>query len=183
MAGIAQGDWLMGVLIQLSLQFLLISFLAFGGASATLPEMHRFLVVQHHWIDDQTFSSLYAISQAAPGPNVLFVALFGWQVAGLPGAICTLFAMCIPAAILALLFEHYASRYPEHRWHYMFRRALAPITVGLVMATALIVMQGVGFSAGPVLLAVVAVWVTLRTKYNPLWLIGLGALLGALGWI
>jgi chromate transporter len=173
----------MSILIQLFLQFVLISLLAFGGASATLPEMHRFLVVQHHWVDDHTFSSLYAISQAAPGPNVLFVALFGWHVAGIAGAAVTLFAMCIPAATLALLVEHYMSRYPHHTWHLVLRRALAPITIGLVFATALIVFQGAPVHIGSILLVIATTWITLRTRFNALWLIAIGALLGVLGWV
>ena len=173
----------MNILVQLFLQFLLISLLAFGGASATLSEMHRFLVVQHHWINDATFSNLYAISQAAPGPNVLFVALFGFQVAGLAGAMVTLFAMCIPAAILALLVEHYMARYPQHQWHHVLRRALAPLTIGLVLATALIVLEGVGLRVAPIALGVFTVWATLYTRWHPLWLIALGAAAGAVGLI
>ena len=70
-------------------QFLLLSLLSIGGAIGTAPEMHRFLVEQHHWLSQQQFSQSITLAQAAPGPNVLFVALMGWYVgmnADSPGA-------------------------------------------------------------------------------------------------
>ena len=71
------------IALQLFLEFALLSFVAFGGATALLPEMHRVVVENHHWLNDTTFTHLYAIAQAAPGPNVLVVTLIGWEVAGL----------------------------------------------------------------------------------------------------
>ena len=64
-------------------QFLLLSLLSIGGANTTIPEFHRFLVLEHGWLSESRFVELYALSQAAPGPNMLFVALFGLQIAGL----------------------------------------------------------------------------------------------------
>ena len=67
----------MSVAGELFLEFALLSFVAFGGATALLPEMHRVVVENHHWLDDTPFTHLYAIAQAAPGPNVLVVTLIG----------------------------------------------------------------------------------------------------------
>lgn len=69
-------------LIAFFLHFLLLSFLAVGGFSAVLPEMHRFIVENHHWISSQDFAAAYAIAQLAPGPNAMYVTLIGWKVAG-----------------------------------------------------------------------------------------------------
>ena len=60
--------------------FASLSLLAVGGAITTAPDMHRYLVHQNAWLSDAQFSSSIALSQAAPGPNVLFVALLGWNV-------------------------------------------------------------------------------------------------------
>ena len=77
----------MSLIGELFLEFALLALIAFGGATALLPEMHRVVVENHHWLDDATFTHLYAIAQAAPGPNVLVVTLIGWEVAGLAGAL------------------------------------------------------------------------------------------------
>ena len=61
------------IVFELFLECVLLSFVAFGGATALLPELHRVIVDHHHWLDDTTFIQLYAIAQAAPGPNVLVV--------------------------------------------------------------------------------------------------------------
>ena len=68
-------DWLM-----LFRHFLTMSMLSVGGAVSTLPEMHRFLVVQQHWLTESQFNASVAIGQASPGPNVLFIVLLGWNI-------------------------------------------------------------------------------------------------------
>ena len=87
----------------LLLQFSLMSLLAFGGASSVVPEMYHQTVQIHHWLEASEFSSLFAISQTIPGPNVLVVTLIGWRVAGLLGAFVTTFAMCVPSSILSFM--------------------------------------------------------------------------------
>ncbi len=87
----------MSLVIALFLEFALLALVAFGGATALLPEMHRVVVENHHWLDDATFTHLYAIAQAAPGPNVLVVTLIGWKVAGLAGALAATLASRVNA--------------------------------------------------------------------------------------
>ena len=80
--------------------FALLSLMAFGGGNSALPEMHRIAVEQHHWMSDQTFTELFALAQAAPGPNILVVTLIGLQVAGIAGACAATAAMCLPSSFL-----------------------------------------------------------------------------------
>ena len=54
--------------------------MSIGGAVTTVPEMHRFLVSEQAWLSEGQFSNAIALAQAAPGPNVLFVAVLGWTV-------------------------------------------------------------------------------------------------------
>ena len=68
-------DWL-----SLLAQFMMLSLLSVSGAITTVPDMHRYLVDQNRWLTDAQFTSSIAIAQAAPGPNVLFVGLMGWNV-------------------------------------------------------------------------------------------------------
>ena len=42
--------------------------------------MHNYLVGQKGWISDGQFNASIALAQAAPGPNVLFIAVLGWNV-------------------------------------------------------------------------------------------------------
>lgn len=168
------------ILLELAWRFALVSAIAFGGTTAMLPEMHRFLVQDNHWMSDSTFTTLFAISQAAPGPAVLVVTLFGWQVGGLPGAAVSTLAMSIPSSAMALLFEHYTAAHRDSRSMIVIRHALAPLTIGLLIATGFVLARGADRSTAAVLLTVLTIAVTLRTKWNPLWLIAGGAALGML---
>jgi chromate transporter len=75
------------ILFTLAVQFAIMSLLALGGANAVVPEIHRQAVEFRGWMTERQFADMFAISQAAPGPNVMIVTLVGFHVAGLPGAI------------------------------------------------------------------------------------------------
>ena len=55
--------------------------MSIGGANSVLPEMHRLVVESHAWVSSEEFSEMFALAQAAPGPNVLFVAVIGVLIA------------------------------------------------------------------------------------------------------
>ncbi len=159
-------------------QFLMLSLLSIGGAISTAPEMHRYLVDQHHWLSDEQFSAMVAIAQAAPGPNLLFVAVLGWGIGGALGMCVTMLGILLPSTTLTLA----AARWGESRRHtrgvQSFVMGLAPLTVGLVLSTGFLL--GKPAYANPWLLAtmVATVIICVRTRISPLWLIAAGGLVG-----
>lgn len=171
----------MSLVFELFREFAILSFVAFGGATALLPEMHRVVVEQHQWLDDTTFTHLYAIAQAAPGPNVLVVTLIGWKVAGLAGALAATLAMCLPMSVLIYLLIDRWESFAGKRWQKAISLGVAPLAVGLVFSGATLIAQsaGLGLAAWGLLAATVVA--NLKTKLHPLWFIGAGALLGLLG--
>ena len=130
------------IVVQLFLEFALLSFVAFGGATALLPEMHRVVVENHHWLDETTFTHLYAIAQAAPGPNVLVVTLIGWKVAGLAGALAATLAMCLPMSVVIYLLIDRWEGFAGARWQKAISLGVAPLAVGLVFSGATLIAQG-----------------------------------------
>ena len=171
------------IVLQLFLEFGLLSFVAFGGATALLPEMHRVVVENHHWLDDTTFTHLYAIAQAAPGPNVLVVTLIGWKVAGLSGALAATAAMCLPMSILIYLLIDRWESFAGKRWQKAISIGVAPLAVGLIFSGATLIAQAGQFGWGAWLLVGTTLIANLRYKLHPLWYIAIGAGLGALGLI
>ena len=181
------GEWL-----ALFLHYLSLSLLSIGGAITTAPDMHRFLVDQQHWLTDAQFNASIAIAQAAPGPNVLFVALLGWNVGlnagGLPAALLGVFlamlGILIPSTTLTYVAARWGHRNRELRAVRAFKQGMAPIVVALLIATSWILAGANGSSLKdwPVWLVTAAtaliVW---RTKIHLLWLLGAGALLGWFG--
>ena len=171
----------MSVVFELFFEFALLSFIAFGGATALLPEMHRVVVENHHWLNDTTFTHLYAIAQAAPGPNVLVVTLIGWEVAGFFGALAATVAMCLPMSVLIYLLIDRWESFAGKRWQKAVSLGVAPLAVGLVFSGATLIARAADLGWMAWLLVAGAVVANLRTKLHPLWFIGAGAVLGLLG--
>ncbi len=169
------------IALQLFLEFALLSFVAFGGATALLPEMHRVVVENHHWLNDTTFTHLYAIAQAAPGPNVLVVTLIGWEVAGLAGALAATLAMCLPMSVLIYLLIDRWEGFSGKRWQRAISLGVAPLAVGLVFSGATLIARSAGLGWAAWALVAVTVVANLRTKLHPLWFIAVGAAVGLLG--
>lgn len=180
-------DWL-----ALFMHFLSLSLLSIGGAITTAPDMHRYLVDQQHWLTDTQFNASIAIAQAAPGPNVLFIALMGWNVgvnAGgmAPGLMAMLIAMTgilLPSTTLTYLAARWGHRNRELRAVRAFKQGMAPIVVALLIATGWIMASAHSNPATdwPLwLLTVAAALIIWRTRIHLLWLLAAGAVLGWYG--
>ena len=166
--------------LELFWQFFTLAFVAFGGASALLPELHRTVVENHHWLDSQTFTQLFAIAQAAPGPNVLVVTLIGWEVAGVAGAIAATLGMCLPMSVaIYLLFGRWEA-FKDASWRKAIQTGVAPMAVGLIVSSGVLIVQATGLNWPITLLLISTVVLNIKTKIHPLWLIAIGALVGAL---
>ncbi|MBC7484854.1 MAG: chromate transporter [Rhizobacter sp.] len=174
-------------LLGLFTHFLVLSLLAIGGAITTVPDMHRYIVVEQHWLTDAQFSASIAIAQAAPGPNVLFVAVLGWNVAGAWGSLVTMAGNLLPSTILTLWATRWGTQRRETRPVRAFTNGLTPLTLGLLLATGWVLAEP--FVADPlhrwgaVGLIALTVFVMLRTRLSPLWLVALGAVAGVFGWV
>jgi chromate transporter len=162
-------------------QCALLAMVAFGGASALLPELHRLVVEQRQWMDERTFGQLFAIAQAAPGPNLLVFSLVGWKVAGLPGALAATLGFCLPMSLVIFyLFKHW-ERFRDAPWRAAVQTGVAPLAVGLVCASSWLVASSVDLGPGVLLAAGLTCGLMLRFDWHPLWYIAGGALAGALG--
>ena len=187
-------DWL-----NLFFYYISISLLAVGGAIATAPDMHRFLVERQGWLTDLQFNASIAIAQAAPGPNVLFIALLGWNVginaggagpagwaSGALGMVLSMVGIMLPSTTLTWLATRWGHRNRERRGVRAFKQGMAPVVIGLLLATSWVLTRAHGNfdTAWPLwLLSAVTVVLVWRTRLHLLWMLGAGAALGALGWV
>ena len=172
-------------LLGLMLHFMLLSLLAVGGAITTAPDMQRYVVIQNHWITDVQFSASIAIAQAAPGPNVLFVAVIGWNIAGPWGALATLVGSLLPSSLLTLWVMRWSEARTQKRAMRAFKDGMAPLTLGLLAATGWVLIEPLvrepAQRAGALVLLGITLLLMTRTKLSPMWLVALGAVLGAFG--
>jgi len=169
------------LLIEIALQFFVLSLLSIGGANAVIPEIHLRAVETHHWMTDEDFAQLFALSQAAPGPNVLIVSLVGWKVAGVLGGVVALLAMCGPSSLLTYGVAHAWERWRDAPWRIAVQRGLAPVTVGLILASGYILTRAADHSWSAYAITGATLLGSLTTRMHPLWMLGAAAVLGALG--
>ncbi|MBQ0929071.1 chromate transporter [Ideonella alba] len=183
---------------QLWLIHLGLSPFTIGGAMTVAPDLHRLLVSEQGWLSEADFTRSLTLAQAAPGPNVLYVALAGWLIgwqhageglavqAGLAAAAAgtALFGLLLPSSVLACLAAHLAQRWHAHALLQAFRRGMEPVVVAAMLGTAVFIGRGAGLGSDtPVALALAAgtALAVLRTRW-PVWaLLAAGALAGALG--
>lgn len=168
---------------QLFGHFALLSLLAIGGAITTVPDMHRFVVGERGWLSDSAFSGSIALAQAAPGPNVLFVAVIGFNVAGLAGAGATLAGSLLPSTLVAVAAGRYGTQRAHSRALRAFTEGLAPVTIGLLLATGWVLTEPSHDRWGTWPLVAATIALMLRTRISPVWPIIAGALAGMLGWV
>lgn len=168
-------------LVSLFLIFSELSLLAFGGGNAILPEMQRQVVEIHQWMTAEQFSAMFALSQAAPGPNMMIVTLVGWHVAGWKGMLVSAIAKFGPSSILTILSLHAWERFKDKPWRAYIQSGLMPVTAGIVAASAALIAHA---SDGNWLLTAITVFTALiawKTRIHPLWLLLAGSMIGLLG--
>jgi chromate transporter len=190
-------DW-----VALFTHFLSLSLLAVGGAITTAPDMHRYLVGEQQWLTESQFTSSIALAQAAPGPNVLFIALLGWNVGvnaaggmgagwlaagyGLLGMAITMTGIMLPSTTLTFAAARWGHQNRELRAVRAFKQGMAPIVIALLIATGWILASSHGSPLQnwhPWALTAFATLLVWRTKVHMLVLIGAGGLLGWMGWV
>ena len=167
----------------LAADFAVISLLSVGGASSVLPEMHRSLVDVHGWMTSREFAEMFALAQAAPGPNVLVVSLLGWKAAGIAGALVTTVAMILPSSLLTFYVDRAWRGEAAAAWRDVIDNGLAPITVGLIFAGGALLAVASDSNLVAALFTAACALIAWRTKVHPLWMIAAGALAGVAGFV
>jgi chromate transporter len=168
----------MSTLAALSMLFGRLSLLAVGGVNSTVPEIAREVVGARHWLTPEQFAQLFAISNAAPGPNVMISTLIGAHEAGVAGGIVATLAMILPSGVLVVLAAQQWERYREARPRKIIQAALLPITAGLLLAAAAVLARQADHGAALAAITVLSAGLSWRTRLHPLWLLSAGALAG-----
>jgi chromate transporter len=168
-------------LIVLAVQFAILSLFAIGGAMAVVPEMHRQAVDVAHWMTERQFADLFAIGQAAPGPNI--VTLIGFKAAGIPGALTATLAMCGPTCVLTYYVSRTFDKYKDAQWRIVVQAGLVPVSVGLFGAGAFVIARAADVSIVAFAITLGTAAIAYWTRLNPLWMFAAAGLLGYLGYV
>jgi chromate transporter len=175
--------------LQLIVLFGSLSLMSIGGGNAVLPEMHLRAVKQDHWVSDGQFADLFSISQTAPGPSILIVGMIGYA-AGLPvggvaggilGGVIATAAMVIPAASLVYGITLFWQKAEQSKWRIAVEKGFAPLTVGLILASSLVMSRAADHDWRAYLLTAICTGIFVFTKANPLIVVGAAGVIGYFG--
>jgi chromate transporter len=169
------------ILLTLFAVFAPLSLLSFGGSNAVLADIAQQSVVVQGWVSQREFADFFALSRAAPGPGSMLVALIGWKIAGLMGALVATASLYLPSAILLYGASRVWGRWRGSPWHTAIERGMAPVAAGLFLSGGIAVLRV--SPGGPAVwaAALVTTAALLRwPKLHPVPLLAAGAALFAL---
>lgn len=151
-----------------------LSLLTIGGGQSVLADIQRQTVFVHHWLTESRFLDDFAISRASAGPNSLIVTLIGWQVAGVWGALVTSLAIFLPSSLLFYGLTVFWRRRAGQDWQPKLGRALAPVSVGLVLAGSFSVLAADGGGLFGWMITAIVTSILLLARVHPMILLAGG---------
>jgi chromate transporter len=180
-------DWL-----DLLQHMLMFSAVSVGGPLAMVSEMHRYIVTEQHWLTDIQFNASVVIAQAAPGPNVLFVALLGWNIGMNVGGYGTAFfallvsmiGILLPSSTMIFITSRWVYRNRDRRLVRAFKQGMSPVVISMLIASGWILATANTEAKHdwPLwLVTIITTLLVLRTKLHMFLLLAAGAVLGSLG--
>lgn len=163
-------------LLPIATLFGSLSLVSVGGANVLFPSIRRAVVDQRGWLDGQTFAHVFAISQAAPGPNVMLASAIGWQAHGVAGLAIATLAILLPTSLIAWTVGRLVQRSTGQAWIIVATDALAPLAVGLMLASGFIATRSAGAGIVGYGISAVGAVAILRTRVNPLIIMTVGTI-------
>ncbi|HJN34978.1 MAG: chromate transporter [Prochlorococcus sp.] len=177
-------------LIDVVWQFLSLSLFSIGGGNTLLTEYYYMAVDKYCWLTDAQFSDLYAFAEAAPGPSSMLVGLLGmgaaqkegpfWQIAS---AYAAEISILLPSTLLMVAACLSWNQLKNSPWHVAFEKGLGPITLGILFAIGLKILDTANTNLQGVIVSIVVCCLMLKTKISPLWFMAAAGLMGGLGLI
>lgn len=119
---------------RLSLAFVRIGLLGFGGGPSMIPLVHAEVVRQHNWMSDEEFADVLAIGNTLPGPIATKMAgTIGYRVGGVFGAVNATLAVMLPCifAMIALLGLYMQHR--DERWIAGMGEGVVPVVMVMMI--------------------------------------------------
>ncbi len=166
------------LLWAMALTFFTTAIFSFGGIATMIPEIHRQAVDIRGWLGNDDFATAFALSQIAPGPNILLMSMIGWRVAGWAGLAVATLATIVPTSLIALLAGRGEARIANTRWYMIAKRALPPIVVGLILSSGVVTGHAaIDHWLGVAIAGGVAIHIAL-SRTNPLIPLGIGTAIG-----
>lgn len=123
------------ILLQLFFVFLKLGTFAFGGAYGAIS-LFMEEVTKRGWMTEEFFASVFAISEATPGPIMVNVATYvGAQMGGAVGAVLTTVAVMLPSfVIIILVTKHFMKAFKSPKIQGVLK-GVKQCMIGIIIST------------------------------------------------
>ena len=141
-AAMGVGAWALGrldaVLGQMSLIFLKIGVISFGGGYVMIPILQWEAVDRLKWLSLRQFLDGIMLSYVTPGPLIILATFVGYHLRGLVGGVAATLAVFLPPILIIIFLSPWYHRFKESR---LMRPAVQGILAALVGMLALVTVQ------------------------------------------
>jgi chromate transporter len=162
-----------------ALRCLFFGISAVGGVNAIVPQV-RASVVGAGWLSPDAFARVVTVAQLAPGPNLLYIPLSGWAIAGAPAALGALVAFLLPTATAAIVTARVLLAGDASRRIVVLRAAIAPVAAGILTGAGIALGRAVATTRWIDVAIVIAVAALATWRGNTLRWLALAGVAGAL---
>jgi len=147
------------------------------------------VVTQNHWMTNEEFTDLVAISQTTPGPIGINTATYAGYSAvenagysplvSVLGSVLATLTVCLPAFILIMMISYSYSRFRNHPFFRTILSGIRPLSIALIGFAAYSLMTPENFTdfLSPVFF-IGTLYLSVRYKVHPVVLIIGIALIG-----
>lgn len=119
---------IMGKQRNIFIAFFRSGMLGYGGGLSAIPLMHREVVDNFKWMDEEEFADVLALANTLPGPiNTKLAGYIGWRVSGWRGMINALIAAFLPTLILMILLLTVLNAYKDRPWVQGMAKGVMPV--------------------------------------------------------
>lgn len=168
----------MKLFVQLFLQFFHVGVFSFGGGYATLPFLYD-IAEKYHWYSAKQLTDMLAISSITPGPVGVNVATFaGFATSGVLGALIATTAIILPSYIIVTIVYKVLDKFRTNRNVKGAIRGLKPAGCALLSAVGIKLLFTSNLHLLGSLILVAFVITSLKKKQDPLFYLGISAILG-----
>jgi len=165
---------------QLGLTFLKVGLVFFGGGFVLIPVLHRTLVANLGWLSPQEFIDGIAISNLTPGPIAVLATFAGYRMLGIAGALTATLALFLPGVALMFILCHQYERIKGGTKAQDFLSGIVPAVIGLILSAAVLLSIETLHSWQGYALAAASILLLIRWRLQPIFVLALGALAGAM---
>lgn len=169
------------VLLKLYLAFLKIGTFGFGGGYAMLPLIQKEVVESNHWLSISEFMDIIGISQMTPGPIAINSATFvGYRAGGFLGSLVATLGVVTTSFILITIANYFFNKFKNSSILTNALKGMRPALIGLIVSVFLTLSFESYRDFGSILIGVIILLLSYKTKLHPIVIIVISGILGIL---